>query len=133
VRVRPTTEDVRSATGLVNLSTMKITKVGGEDRDDFSAEVEAEGGEKRERDVSTAALVGDEALLRQSAMSLLGIHIFKCIYIFINVYVYIYTYTYMYIFICVHIYVYTYICIYINIYIYIYEYIYIYICIYIYT
>jgi hypothetical protein len=70
VRVRPTTEDVRSAIGLVNLSTMKITEAGG--RDDSPVEVEAEGGQKRERDVSAAALVGDEALLRQSAMSLLA-------------------------------------------------------------
>jgi hypothetical protein len=63
VRVRPTVEDERSSQGLVDLSTMKICKDSEEERDSVG---------DRKRDVTTAAFVGDNALLRQSAMSLLA-------------------------------------------------------------
>jgi len=62
VRVRPTGEDERSSQGLVNLSTMKI-------KQPLTPEDEIL---LRKRDVATAAYIGDNALLRQSAMSLLA-------------------------------------------------------------
>jgi hypothetical protein len=64
---------------------------------------------------------------------MLGIYIYKCMYIYI--YMYIYMYIYVYIYVCIYIYIHIYICVYIYLYIYMYVYIhiYIYICIYIYV
>jgi Required for nuclear transport of RNA pol II C-terminus 1 len=71
-RARPSAEDSRLVESLVNLRAMTMTRSADDATSEDGGEIKSSTRDKPVGDASLAALAGDRALLRQSAMSLLA-------------------------------------------------------------